>query len=242
MTKRLLLTLFLVLMMSALLISGCTRQEPQPAEEEAPVEEEVIEEMPGEQVEEAEVPQEEAHREELPESVEITILIEGMEEEMTLLLFQEEDMPFYTYYPEDMLSEHWIDNNEKGVRFFANFGGTINESAYVDIKLFPVESVGTEAEFIDRISGESGLLANQGVEWVEKESEMERIFPWSIIEYYYLNDEFVGSLYLGEHQDDYFYIDVHYPWEYGDGMEARVNHIMQGFHWNQGEKLLQLSD
>lgn len=215
---------FLVLLVTALLATGCTQQAPEPFEEEAPVEQEIGEETPVEQEAEAEVPQEEEGREELPESVKTTILIEGMEEDMTLRLFHEEAMPFYTYYPGDMISEHWIYDNEKGVRFFASFGGTINESAYVEIRLFPVENLGTEADFINFISGEAGLLEN------------ERLFPWSIIEFYYLDDEFTGSVYLGQHEDTYFYIDVHYPWEYGDGMESRAHLIMKEFFWTEQQQ------
>lgn len=199
--------------------------------------------VPVDEIEEEETPApvDEEKEDELPETVETVILIEGMEEAMTLKLFQHEKMPFHTYYPEDMLYEEWIYDIEKGVRFFANFGGTINKNAYVEVKLYSKADMGSESEFIAHIAGESGILENRGVEWVEKEGEMERVHPWTIIEYYYLNDEVVGSLYLGEHQDNYFFIDVHYPWEYGDGIEARVNHILHGFHWTQGEKLLQLS-
>lgn len=235
--------ILLAVLITMLALSGCGLNTNGVPEIEAP-EEPASQEVPADESDQAEMPAplDEQNTEELPETLETIILIEGMEEAMTLKLFQHKELPFYTYYPEDMLYEEWVYDNEKGVRFFANFGGTINKNAYVEIKLFSQADMGSESDFIAFVGGESGILENRGVEWVEKEADIDRVHSWTIIEYYYLNDEIVGSLHLGEHQDDYFYIDVHYPWEYGDGMEARVNHIMQGFHWNQGEKLLQLSN
>lgn len=227
---------FLILLVFMVVITGCTQPVSPPPHEEDFEEQEMEEDVPVEREEAPADSQEEHDGEALPESIETTLLIEGMEETTTLLLYQHEKMPFHTYYPEDMLFEEWIYDNEKGVRFFANFGGTINKNAYVEIKVFSQSGIVSESDFVAEITGESGVLENRGVEWVEKETDMDRIFPWSFIEYYYLNDEFVGSLYLGQHQDDYFYIDVHYPWEYGDGMESRAHLIMKEFLWTEGQR------
>ena len=231
MTKKIIMIL-LITIITVLALTGCGPSNTgvpavdEPEEPPAPT-------VPADEIEEEETPApvDEQKEDELPETLETVILIEGMEEAMTLTLFQHDDLPFHTYYPEDMLYEEWIYDTEKGVRFFANFGGTINKNAYVEVKLYAQSDMGSESDFIAHIAGESGILENRGVEWIEKESEMDRVYPWTIIEYYYLNDDVVGSLYLGLHEDDYFYIDVQYPWEYGDGMESRAHLIMKEFLW-----------
>jgi hypothetical protein len=187
-------------------------------------------EMPEERLPEQEL--------ELPETIETVIVIEGMEEPMVLNLFHEPGFPFYTYYPEDMIANAAASEEGDRVIIATDFG-VINPAAYIAVTVYNEGQFDSEDAFLDAIGGNDGILSEREYEWVEKEAEVDRTFDWTIREYFFMSDEFTGAIYAGEHEGQYFFFDIHYPWEYGDGMVPRVNLIMEHFTWvESGETLL----
>jgi hypothetical protein len=239
-TKTLAVGLFLLMMVLA--AAGCRQAPPEtetPPEETPSQEIPVTPEVPESSTEPetpAEIPKDPL---ELPESIDTTFLIEGMEEAVTLNLFQDEVLPFYTYYPDDMIAETVSAPDVEGVRFFANYGGIQNRNAYVSIMVYQEAAVDSEEAFLEELTGDSGVLTQRSYEWVEKVEAIERMHDWTLREYFFMNDEFTGALYAGEYGNAFFYIDIHYPWEYGDGLEARAYVILEQFTWiDTGKGLL----
>ncbi len=220
---------FLLFVLTAVILTGCTSPS-QPSDlstEEAtppaaPIPSEETAAPPG---------GESTDPEELPETVTSSVLVEGMEEEMILHLFQDQSLPFFTYYPEDLKADKINDEEVKGVRFTTNYGGIQNPDAYAAILFYLPEFVGSEDTFLERISGESGFLARGEYEWIEKHEPADLTQGWTIREYFYMSDLYAGSVYAGVHQGQYFLIDIHYPWEFGDGLGARVYEILKSFTW-----------
>ncbi|MDW7672237.1 MAG: hypothetical protein SCK57_02120 [Bacillota bacterium] len=236
------LTAGLFLLMTVLAVVGCSQAPPEtatPPEEAPPQETPMTPEVP-ESPTELEIPAEIPNDPlELPESIDTTFLIEGMEEAVTLNLFKDETLPFYTYYPDDMLAETVSKSNVEGVRFSANYGGIQNADAYVSVMVYQKSAVASEEAFLEELTGDSGVLTQRNYEWVEKVEAIERMHDWTLREYFFMNDEFTGALYAGEYGNEFFYIAIHYPWEYGDGLEARAYVILDQFTWiDTGEGLL----
>ena len=175
----------------------------------------------------------------LPETIESTITIEGMDETITLNLFYEPNFSFYTYYPEDMIANAVVSDEGDRVIFETDFG-VINPSAYIAVTVYPSDQFASEDALFEAIGGDGGILSERGYEWVEKVETEDRALEWTLREYFFMSDEFTGAIYTGEYEGQYFFFDIHYPWEYGDGMEPRVGLIMEHFTWvDTGETLLQ---
>jgi len=168
----------------------------------------------------------------LPEAIETTFLIEGMEESVVIRLFQEETLPFHTYHTEDMLAETVASGEADGVRFITNYGGNANPEAYVAVTFYHADAGLTSETFFDLLTGENGLLVSQELEWVEKTLPEELMFDWTLREYFFMNDQYTGAIYAGQYDGRFFHIDIHYPWEYGEGLEARAHVILEHFTWS----------
>ena len=226
--------MILVGLILAMAVYGCSPRSPEP---EVTPEETTGAESVESSIEPkaSEEPVEEpSEQEELAETIETTFLIEGMEEQITLRLFQDHEMPFYTYYPEDMTAETISGQESKSVRFVTNYGGIQNPEAFVSFTFYHRELIESEEAFADLITGESGHLSHRGYEWVEKADPVELMHDWTFREYFFMSDEYSGALYAGMHEDHYFFVDIHYPWEYGDGLEARANILLKEFRWMDG--------
>ncbi|SMP62699.1 hypothetical protein [Anoxynatronum buryatiense] len=195
--------------------------EEMPAEEPAPVE--PVAETPAE----------------LPETIETVFLIEGMEEPVVIHLFRESGLPFHTYYTEDMVAETADSGEADGVRFITNYGGNPNPEAYVAVTFYHADAVVTSEAFFDLLTGDNGLLVSREVEWVEKKLPEELMYDWTLREYFFMDDAYTGAIYAGQHDGRFFHIDIHYPWEYGDGLEARAHVILENFTWTDtGQSLM----
>jgi hypothetical protein len=234
--KRTKFTVFILGMVLIFALAGCRQPSPEPT----PVPESPLPAPSPQPPLDLEVPEESIPEELLlPETIESTITIEGMEETILLNLFYEPGFPFYTYYPEDMIANAAVSDEGERVIFATDFG-VINPSAYVAVTVYPSDQFDSEETFAEAIGSDEGILSERGYEWVEKVEAEDRVFEWTLREYFFMNDEFTGAIYAGEHEGQFFFFDIHYPWEYGDGMEPRVGLIMEHFTWmDTDETLLQ---
>lgn len=95
-----------------------------------------------------------------PEFSSEKIEIEGQPTELALKLFTEPELPYSTYVP---INEFVTDIQETDqatvVTHYVNFGGTLNENAYMRIVL-PKRPTTVEA-LQEQILGEEGLMASQ---------------------------------------------------------------------------------
>lgn len=162
------------------------------------------------------------------ESIEGTIELEGMEEPITLHLFEGDS--FVTYVPEDLTAELETSDRADNYWFFANYGEVKNEDVYLKLSLFH------EAEEEPNLIGEEGKFTLQGLD-METVEEDEKIYQWSLEEY--RGKDGVGYGALGKHQDKYFSLLIHYyPLEFGDGFEPRANKIIEHLYWTDTDEYL----
>ncbi|PIG92961.1 hypothetical protein [Gloeocapsopsis sp. IPPAS B-1203] len=158
-----------------------------------------------------------------------TIDIEGEQTTVSLQLYSH---PFFTTYPtQDFLSESVASGEGTAVWFYANFGGTKNESAYVQF-FFPGYAKTLDQLKQNWIEGENGLLASNGWQIIEVVGEVA--YPWAKekINFHQPEKNIIGTVYLGEAEGNAFYVVTHYPVEYGDGFVPRANVILQNLEIN----------
>ncbi len=182
------------------------------------------------QQEEPKIDDEKVEEKQFPQAKDDTIMIEGMEETITLNLLDGSGKNFITYVPEDLLVETVSAGEGDAYWFYANFGGNKREDVYLQLFFFP-PTLDSEPKLV----GERGLLTAQGLE-MEKVEDGEEFYPWSVEEYISKTDE--TKVYLGVHQDQYFMLKVSYPAEFGDGFLPRVNKVLEHFYWVDTETYL----
>lgn len=131
-----------------------------------------------------------------------------------------------TYYPaQDFVAESVASGEGTSARFYANFGGTKNEAAYVQIFL-PNDTTTIKQLKQAWLEGDRGLFATN--RWQVVNSTPDTSYPWvqEKIVFTQAENNITGVVYLGE-QGKAFYVVMHYPAEYGDGFAPRADLILQ---------------
>lgn len=160
------------------------------------------------------------------------ILIEGMEEKITLNLFDESNA-FITYVPTDMVAESSKSDDGESTWFYANFEENKNESAYLHVFLFS-ETTTEKPNLLEA----DGFFSEYDLNMVLVEQD-DTNYPWSLEEYHSAyNSDYTAYAILGEHEGQYFVILIRYPWEYGDGFIPRANKILEHFYWTDVNEYL----
>ncbi|EGL83718.1 hypothetical protein CathTA2_0737 [Caldalkalibacillus thermarum TA2.A1] len=155
----------------------------------------------------------------LPPSKTVTIEIEGIKEEMTLYLHEAKQLGFYTYLPQDMAAE----NKWKAMLAYFKPGGHKMYKAKLEILTRDeIESVEEMAEFIQ------GQLAEKGF---TVEPSQARRFGFSAQEFRLSKDNLTGKVSIFEYNQRVFALIYHYPPEYGDGFETRMEIILDELVW-----------
>ncbi|MUL37096.1 hypothetical protein [Gloeocapsopsis dulcis] len=153
------------------------------------------------------------------------INIEGEKTTISLELYSHP--LFTTYFPaQDFIPESVASGEGTAVWFYANFGGTKNEAAYVQF-FFPGDANTLDELKQNWIEGENGLLASNG--WRVIDTTPKVAYPWAKekISFHQPEKNITGTVYLGEAQGNAFYVVTHYPVEYGDGFTPRSDVILQ---------------
>lgn len=161
-----------------------------------------------------------------------TIEIEGMEEPMTLNLYNDEGAPFLTYVPADLLAEGASSGEGDAHWFYANYNDEKLEDIYLQIYLFS-ENIDEQPSSEDEDSTYSILVSD-----LEPVEEDQKLYDWAIEEYI----STTGSQYvmLGEYDDQYFFMEMNSAPEYSEGFIPRANKVIEHLFWKDtGEYLVQ---
>lgn len=156
------------------------------------------------------------------------IYIEGMPEKITLKLFKEQNWPFTTYYPSDMIAEKASSGEGDSVQFIVNFNGYRNDKAFMNV-YFPANHSQNEEDMVSFI---------QTYGYKAEHEQQIKDTPWAIRAYAYTEQGYSHRLLLGKHAGRYFIVQTVYPVEYGDGMAPRTAKILEEWLWKDSGKPL----
>lgn len=170
-----------------------------------------------------------------PEVTTKTITVEGEPLELTLRLFSDEAAPFTTYVPTaEFVTDVEPESDRTVVTFYANFGGEVNQEVFLQVVtpktnsgLLPLDQA--EASLAEQIMGESGLLVTNSwqlvdytdvviYEWAAEHIQFRSVLP---------NETITGHIYIGNYNNQEFYVLIHYPAEYAEGFDPRADIILE---------------
>lgn len=150
-------------------------------------------------------------------TIEDTIMLEGMDEPITLNLFQSKD--FITYVPDNLIAEKVSDNL---YYFYANFAGIKREDVYMRLNFFP-DSKTTQPD----LTTEKELFTELNLTLEPISADMVP-YDWSLSEYTNMD----GAWYvIGEHNGSYFSMLFSYPLEFAEGFMPRVEKVIDYLYW-----------
>ncbi len=171
-----------------------------------------------------------------PEFSSEQIEIEGQPTELALKLFTEPELPYSTYVPiDEFVTDVQETEQATVVTHYANFGGTLNENAYIRVVL-PKRSTTVET-IQEQILGEEGLLASRNWQITDRTDVV--VWPWAREDIHYrssdADDNSAGEILIGEHEGQGFYILSHYPIEYTEGFEPRAMVLINELQFKNSE-------
>lgn len=171
-----------------------------------------------------------------PEFSSEQIEIEGQPTELTLKLFTEPELPYSTYLPiDEFVTDIQETDQATVVTHYANFGGTLNENAYIRVVL-PKRSTTVET-LQEQVLGEEGLMASQNWQITDRTDVV--VWPWAREYIHYLSSDAdqnsAGEILIGEHEGQGFYILSHYPIEYTEGFEPRAMVLINELQFKSSE-------
>src|SRR5690625_1169979 len=201
-----------------LMVAACTTDEESPSDNEMPPQE--TPQTPGYGSE-----NEEENTNEVAAEIEDIIEIEGMEEPITLELYDKEGTPFLTYVPSDLLAEEASSGEGDAHWFYANYNDEKLEDIYLQIYLFS-ENVAEQPSGGDEDTTYS-ILVNQ----LEVVEEDQKLYDWAIEEY--TSADGSKHVMLGEHDNQYFFMEMNSSPEYSAGFVPRANKVIEHFYWKE---------
>ncbi|MGI6605404.1 MAG: hypothetical protein GX062_06510 [Firmicutes bacterium] len=222
MRKRQVLVSILILgLLTLMLTAGCTTTTPAPSEEpqvgsgpqEGP--------FPGADVGSLDV--------KLPETKKDTIQLEGTDEEFDLILFQVDNMGFFTYVPADMIADTVSSAEGDAAVFMTNFLGNKREDVYLSYLLLP-EGVTQE----EAVAKTKEALTKVGAD-VKEHYEYSSVYPWAKDQLRFVKEDgdttYIGYVGFGSRGDRVLQVTTHMPQEFSEGVFPRVNKIMVETRW-----------
>ncbi len=158
----------------------------------------------------------------LPRTKTIPVLIEGMEEKLVLDLHQAKPLGFYTYVPRDMRA---VSNN---VRFtvHSRFQGKVNPNVKIEITKMNQPSVQ---------QADSQLQRQLKAEGFSLSTPENRRFAFAKKEYVLKKGELIGRGAVFEYNHQPYSIVYHFPPEYADGVEPRLEIILDELVWYESQ-------
>lgn len=154
-----------------------------------------------------------------------SITVEGEKVPVTLRLYDQYSNLFTTYFPEkEFLAEGVSSGEGTGVKFIANFGGSKNENAYVQVAF--LNDFTTLEQIRSFVNSKNGLLVSNAWQVVDRTQKVP--YAWAKEKIAFSKGKnTVGNLYLGQQNGKVFYVITHYPVEYGDGFPPRADLILR---------------
>jgi len=180
-----------------------------------------------------------------PQSIRQAISIEGMQDTLTFHLVQAPGgftLHFTTYVPEDMETEFSEEVEGGVVHFRAAFGGVRTERARLTVQIHPEGTIVEQAQ--QQLAAYlSGLYPDDTP--VQRDAQYEAAVPVEPADRYpWARDEsrfrvpaempnmiLVGRAGLGTHGERVFHYIIEYPQEFAEGMEPRVQVILDEWRW-----------
>lgn len=167
----------------------------------------------------------------LPERKTETVFVEGEPQEITLKLYQEDQIPVLTYYPDNISVRSACSHEGCGVSFELLQGLSVSGSPTdaplrARVHVF-VPSAGTTLEELEAgVTGDGGVFAGKG--WQQGVSSGSLSYPWEKknMNFYHSEQNLLGSVHLGQSQGQAFRVTVVFPGDMGDGFAPRANVIL----------------
>jgi hypothetical protein len=163
-----------------------------------------------------------AQSEALPLRKTVPILIEGTEEQMVLYLHKAKPLGFYTYVPRDMVAR----SDAKTFTVHSRFQGKVNHNVKIQLIKMNHSSVGQAAEELKRKLKADGFSLS---------TPPNRRFGFAKQEYWIGKSGLVGRAAVFEYNDQPYAIYYHYPPEYADGFEPRLEIILDELVWYESQ-------
>lgn len=160
----------------------------------------------------------------------VTITIEGMEEEINVRLFRDENLGIKTYYPAHMEAVL----GEERVGFYYLWDGEINEKAYIKFSWIYPEK-GTSAQ--EMVANPNQIFPGEGWNLDDEKAGTE---PWHKAVFLFSNRQLdrAGVIEMGNLGEKYFWFITQYQYEYGDGIFPRAELIKENlFFLQEGDYL-----
>ncbi len=158
-----------------------------------------------------------------PEKKEETIYIEGMPEDITFTLIQNNQLRISTYYPTDLT----VEQSDHKIVFFIE-GNTSEEE-----KLAYVEIYGIKTEELPEDKSHELMKTFESYTSTLKQ-ESEHFVPFSESEYEInKGTDLVGTVSIFEKNERTYRITVHHPVEYGDGFVPRAEKIIAELQFHE---------
>jgi hypothetical protein len=157
-----------------------------------------------------------------------TLTDEWTQKPLSVKLYDQEVIPFTTYFLED---EFIVDSagagEGTGVWFYSKVDGKKYESAYIHF-FFPAKAATLEQMRKDVI-GKRGLMETN--KWTVKRRTQDISFSWAKerIDFEQPKEQqsIIGTVYIGEYNGKAFRVTEHFPADYGDGFAPRANIILK---------------
>ncbi|MHB1168873.1 MAG: hypothetical protein ACYC28_06275 [Longimicrobiales bacterium] len=175
---------------------------------------------------------------ELPATKRGVLLLEGKADSTDFRLVETPDgfpVQFTTYVPADMVTD--VDSVDGGhsIEFVANFGGVLNQRAYMQVFFYPRRTSlplarTTVDNFIRGLNPEVDRSVSEAPEpWAYEQTSFS---------YPHEQQTYVGRIALAKRGEIAFHMLAHYPAEYADGMGPRIAAILQEWRWADGTPLM----
>lgn len=175
-------------------------------------------------------PEQDTETMEFDEQKEEMIEIEGMEEPILLNLYNNEEAPFLTYVPEDLLAEEESVEEGQSYKFYANYEGERLENINLHIYIF-ADQMTEEPRLEDEDSIIAELLGN-----MEEVSSENKWYEWSIKEFQ--SPEGSNYAMLGNHNEQYFIIIINSEPLYSEGFVPRARKVIEHIYWKVSKEYL----
>lgn len=167
-----------------------------------------------------------------PDTRIMPMTIEGRVIEMELSLFDKQPLPFSTYVPtKDFQSEVTASEQGTVAQFFFSPKGKKDQTAYVQIFL-PARQTSVE-EMQQLLLDGQGLLAENRWNLVDRTNIVSYSWATEKLIYQQKTDKqnFVGSIYIGDHQGQAFYALTHYPAASMNSFEPRSTIMLENLQF-----------
>ncbi|SHH22561.1 hypothetical protein [Tepidibacter thalassicus] len=171
-------------------------------------------------------PKKEIQAKKRPENKTDTIKINNSVKDINLKLYDDENLEFTTYIPEDMIAK-----SKQGdfLSIYANFNGKQNKDA--KLRFFsPIKTVTSNVKNMKEVAINN--LKKDGFEILDNKSSDKKLINNSELEFDIIKkkdgkNDIVGTVSIFNHNNRFYYVIVQYPLEYKEKFMPRAEKILE---------------